>query len=306
MLFFSDAEHEPLRDEIDHTLRRELPHQVCGYPTNFGHNEDDTTVMAEATDDLVNHQVTITTTRSYFIQYLNYDPEQPLRVIDWLTFPEQRLRSIVSGRVFHDGTEQLEPIQNKLRYYPHDVWLYLLAAQWRRIAQEEPFMGRCGQVGDELGSRLVASRLVRDLMRLCFLMEKKYAPYIKWLGTAFAQLDCSDKLMPILTRALEAPNWQERESYFTLAYEFVAAMHNELGVTDPLPTQVSSFHNRPFLVIHGDRFADAIRAAITSQEVRDLPLNLGGADQFVDSTDVLDDPERFDRLKMMYEREPVP
>ena len=37
-------------------------------------------------------------------------------------------------------------ILEKLSYYPNDVWLYLLSTQWQRIAQEEPFMGRCGYV----------------------------------------------------------------------------------------------------------------------------------------------------------------
>ena len=39
------------------------------------------------------------------------------------------------------------------------------------------------EFGDELGSQVVAARLVREIMKLAFLMEKKYAPYSKWLGT---------------------------------------------------------------------------------------------------------------------------
>lgn len=141
-------------------------------------------------------------------------------------------------------------------------------------------MGRCGQVGDDLGSRLIAARLVRDLMRLCFLMESQYAPYIKWFGTAFAQLTCTGNLIPIFTHVLEADTWQEREDHLTMAYGIVAQMHNELGITGPLSTQVSQFYTRPFRVIHADRFVDAIRAVITSEEVRRLPENLGSVNQF--------------------------
>jgi hypothetical protein len=35
-------------------------------------------------------------------------------------------------------------------------------------------------------------------------------------------------------------------------------MHNSLGITEPLPQKVSHFHNRPFMVFHGDQFAKAI------------------------------------------------
>ena len=70
-------------------------------------------------------------------------------------------------------------------YYPQDVWLYILAAQWIKIAEEEAFLGRSGEVGDELGSMVIAVRQVRNLMYLCIL-EREYAPYNKWLGTAFS------------------------------------------------------------------------------------------------------------------------
>ena len=56
------------------------------------------------------------------------------------------------------------------------------------------------------GSRLVAARLARDLIRLCFLLERRYAPYSKWLGSAFAQLEASTIVGPILERALDARN----------------------------------------------------------------------------------------------------
>ena len=70
-------------------------------------------------------------------------------------------------------------------------------------------------------------------------------------------------------------------------------MHNSLGITEPLTTQVSRYHNRPFLVIHADRFVDAIRAEIESEEVLALPEHLGSVDQFIDSTNASRDSNRF-------------
>jgi hypothetical protein len=54
------------------------------------------------------------------------------------------------------------------------------------------------------------------------------------------------------------------------------------------------------MVIQADDFAEAIRAAITNEAVRALPIHLGAIDQFVDSTDVLSYPRRFNQLKCMY------
>ncbi|MFN2225339.1 MAG: DUF4037 domain-containing protein [Anaerolineae bacterium] len=299
MLFLAQADHDAQGDEIDQVLRRRLPGEIEGYPTHFGPHDDGTAVMQAAGEGPINHGVSILTVDHYVSDVLGFPPAGPIRAVDWLRVPENHLLMLTAGRVYHDGLGRLEPLRARLAYYPHDVWLYLLAAQWRRIAQEEAFMGRCGQVGDELGSRLVAARLVRDLMRLCFLMERRYAPYLKWFGSAFARLDCAAQLLPIFSRVLRAESWQDRQTYLTAAYEFVARKHNALGITPPLAAEVSPYYTRPFLVIHADRFVDAIRAEIQSEEVRALPEHLGSVDQFLDSTDAL---RYLDRLDALYER----
>jgi hypothetical protein len=283
-------------------FRQELPVEFHGYPTHFEGNEDGTGVMALPGNGPVDHRVTILTVRDFFVDLLDFDPTGEIEAVDWVRVPAYRLLMATAGRVYHDGLGRLAPIRAKLHDYPDDVWLYVLAAQWRRIAQEEAFMGRCGQVGDDLGSRLVAARLVRDLMGLGFLMERRYPPYVKWFGRAFAQLDCAADLLPVLTRVLNADTWEDRQTHLTAAYEYAAAVHNALGITDPLSTEVSPFYGRPFLVIHADRFVDAIRAEIRSEAVLALPAHLGAFDQFVDSTDALG---YVDRFRAVYDSDPA-
>lgn len=295
-LFLNETDQQAYGAEIDQMLRQKLPSEIHGYPIDYAKHGD---AGRRAAEEGREHSVRILTVRGFFRAMLNFDPVHPPRPGEWVTFPEQILRSVTAGRVFHDGLGQLAPARAMLHYYPHDVWLYLLACQWRRIAQEQAFMGRCGQVGDELGSRLVAARLVRDLMKLGFLMERQYAPYIKWFGTAFAQLHCAAELGPLLLETLAADQWQAREKPLSAAYELVARLHNDLAITQPLPTEVSRYYDRPFLVIHGDNFAKAIHATITSEEVRTLPANIGALDQWVDSTDVLGDATRFRQLAFM-------
>lgn len=51
---------------------------------------------------------------------------------------------------------------------------------------------------------MIAARLVRDAMRLCLLAARRYAPYPKWLGRAFRELDVAVRLGPLLDAVLEA------------------------------------------------------------------------------------------------------
>ena len=83
-------------------------------------------------------------------------------------------------------------------------------------------------------------------MRLAFLQEKRYFPYEKWLGSAFARLQCARRLGPILGRVLAAYDWTQRETHLVEAYRIVATLHNNLGVTEPLETEASAYHGRPY------------------------------------------------------------
>jgi hypothetical protein len=175
----------------------------------------------------------------------------------------------------------------------------LIACQWRRIGQEDAFVGRAAEVVDELGSRVVAARLCRDLMRLAFLLEQRYAPYTKWLGTAFSRLDSANELEPALNRAAGAGDFQGRQRGLVDAVEAMARRHNALGITDAQEPTVRPFYDRPFLVLGCDRFAQACLDRITDPWLRSLPL-VGGVDQFIDSTDALD-PTVARRITAVYE-----
>ncbi len=300
-IFLEDSDYGSLKDELDEALRQNLPLEIRGFPTNFKKNDDGSMGMESISKGPVDHGIIINTVSGFFIEYLGFNPTEDLRLIDWLVLPQQMLLSIANGRVFHDNLEKLGPIVAKLEYYPHDLWLYLLANQWERIAQEEAFMGRCGQVGDELGSRIVATRLISDIMRLSFLMERKYAPYIKWFGTAFSKLESAKTLTPLFMKIMEAGTWEERQEHLIKAYEHMAKIHNDLGITDSLTAKVTQFYNRPFMVIRAGDFADAIHARIEDEEVKQLPKHLGAIDQYVDSTDVLSYTEKFRRFWSMYQ-----
>ena len=156
---------------------------------------------------------------------------------------------------------------------------------------------------DEIGSALIASRLVRDIMRLAFLMERVYPPYPKWFGTAFRELECAAELEPVLTAVLNAPTWQKRESSLCQAYRIVAAMHNELQITEPLPETPSEFLGRPFRVIDGGAFAKALVAGIEDASVKSIAARrlIGSVDLFSDSANLLEDPAWRLTLKRLYQ-----
>src|SRR5688572_31969473 len=70
--------------------------------------------------------------RSFVRDYLAFDLARPVEPADWLTFPEQKLRTISAGEVFHDEIG-LAAVRARFAYYPRDVWLYLLDRKSTRL-----------------------------------------------------------------------------------------------------------------------------------------------------------------------------
>jgi hypothetical protein len=273
--------------EITGLLASRLPATFRGWPTAF---PDATAASPEP-----RRWVEVAELGPWLAGQLGFDPRRGVTLLDWLATPAQRLAEVTAGDVFHDGlggTDGLGGIRSRLAWYPRDVWLYVLACQWQRISQEEAFPGRCAEAGDKLGSAVVTARLARDLMRLCLLMRRRYPPYSKWLGTAFAALPPAAAPGPMLAGAIAATSWPERERQLCAAYETVACLHNELGITAPLETTTRPYFSRPFQVIGAGRFTAALRREIADPLIARLP-STGTVDQFIDSTDTFNDMARL-------------
>lgn len=301
-LFLPPKDFEAIRAQVAEVFATQFPYEFKGYSTHFsppdpqdGGTRVRETLQSGQVDPLIEYH----TPSSFFQDYLGWDPGTEPTLQQWLTMPEQRLLGATSGRMFQDDLE-IDALRGRLSYFPHDVWLWLMASQWKMIAEEEPFTGRCGIAGDEIGSRIVAARQVQRLMRLAFLMEKRYAPYSKWLGTAFKRLSAADRLIPLFDQILNAWHWQARDEHLGTAYTLLAQRHNALDLTEPLSTGTTPFFNRPFHVISGERFTKALHELIRDPWLQSLPP-VGSVSQLTDSVTMYDDVLLSKKLAILYQ-----
>ena len=293
--------------DLDEALRAGLPHVFHGYATGFSEPDpldEGTQVPDPAATGPVNHLVEIERLSSYLGRYLGRDPRAGMGPLDWLSLPEERLLELTSGDVFHDPHGELAGVRSLLAAFPRDPWIYKLACQWRRIAQQESFVGRCDEAGDFTGMKVVTARLVRDVMKMCFLMERTYAPYEKWLGSAFKKLSCALTFSRPLDAALRANRYPEVERALTTAYQALGEMHNALGVTGWIDPAPRGFFTRPYMVIKADRFSNALLAAVKDPELRAVPVRIGSLDQFIDSPDYIENVALYGRTRRLYDALP--
>jgi hypothetical protein len=265
-----------------------LPATYRGWPVHYGWDAVP-----------VQHWVQVRCPGAWLLDHLGVDATGPLDTLDWLTMSQQKLLGVTAGAVFHDDDDLLAAVRARLAWYPEDVWRWLVASQWARIAEHEPLVGRCAEVGDELGSRTAAGRLVRDLMRLSLLLVRAYAPYDKWLRSAFRRDVDEPALEQRLLAVTAATSYLDREAALIAALEMVARLHNKLGLTEPLDPMTRPFHSRPYVVLDADRFAAATAETVRDPELRALPT-IGAIDQVIDSVGLLQPARRRSAVRAMY------
>jgi hypothetical protein len=264
-------------------LELTLPDSFAGLPTRF----------ATTWDPVVRHRVQVATARDLAASRLGVEPSRDLTVDGWLSLTGQGVLEVTGGEVFVDDVGELDGIRHRLGWYPDDVWRHVVATDWARLAQELPFVGRAGQRGDDLGSRVVAARLAGIAMHLGHLLERRWPPYSKWLGSSFSRLPLARAALGPLQAAVTAVAWHAREAGLVEALRVLARVQAGSGlptVDDP----VEPFWDRPF---HGVREAvvAVLEESIVDPAVRALPRGVGSVEQWSDNVDVLTHPGRRPR-----------
>lgn len=283
----TDTADRAALSEVMRLLERELPGSYRGLPVRFD----------VSWDRSGSHRVQVATVSGFALSTLGVDPTAPLTPPDWLILTGQSVLELTAGPVFADSTAELAPVRERLAWYPADVELFVLAAGWRRLAQEMPFVGRTAQRGDETGSRLLSAQLAGDLMMLGFLLSRRWPPYSKWRGTAFGTLEVAGELAGPLAEATAAPGWRDREGALARACEILLDAQRARGLPAPAPA-VIPFFDRPYRGVDNAVCAGLL-SAITDPVLAVLPP-IGSVEQWVANVDMLAYPQRRAALRTVY------
>jgi hypothetical protein len=117
-----------------------------------------------------------------------------------------------------------------LSYYPEDVLRFLLTCEWNAVGGAWFPIGRMGSRGDRLGLRIQAAQAAHHLMRIAFMVCKRYFTYRKWFGTLFKGLPLAGALEPVLMELMAEDDWRRVEERIGQAASILLQRQNELGI----------------------------------------------------------------------------
>lgn len=172
----------------------------------------------------------------FFARFLGTD-QLPQRELDWLALCEVDLFHVTGGVVLHDGPGELTRRREALSYYPDNVWKKRVADWCMYVTgRDAPYnLHRVSKRGDELTCSIYFGLCLKRMMELCFAVNRRYAPYAKWLNRTFRDLPlAADALAACLDEAVAVSTWRKRVDLLIEANYVIADALADLGLTEPV------------------------------------------------------------------------
>jgi len=116
-------------------------------------------------------------------------PGVPAHWQEWQSIPDYALAEATNGAVFRDGPGEFSRIREGLLCPPEEIRLKRLSARCALMAQSGQYnFDRCHRHGEEGAAQLALTEFVREAAGAVFLLNRRWAPYYKWVFRAMRGL----------------------------------------------------------------------------------------------------------------------
>ena len=188
----------------------------------------------------------------------------PSELMEWLRVPEENFAMAVNGEVFIDETGEFTRTRERLlEFYPEPLRLKRISSSCMTIAQSGQYnFARCMKRGDIVAARSALVMWSDAIIRLVFLLNRRYRPYYKWRfrmmeGLPLLGAALSDELLRTAALSLPDDAAEAIDIVETVCEKLADVLRNE-GLSE-------SFDS--FFISHGE----SVREKITDARLRELP-----------------------------------
>ena len=227
------------------------------FPPDGDPNASDSSRLGDAEDGVV-------VIGDFYRRHLGF-PGAPENWRQWLYTPEHAFAEAVNGEVFRDDLGAFSSIRETiLNGIPEDVRRKKIAARAVFMAQSGQYnYMRCLRHGESGAAALALDEFVRNAASMVFLLNRRFAPYYKWVFRAMRDLpkfgSFSTRLADLLTDGVSG------EAKAARIEELCAEIASELRV------QGLSDSEEVYLEPH----AFAVQSGIRDREIRELHIMEG-------------------------------
>ncbi|NLB28703.1 MAG: DUF4037 domain-containing protein, partial [Clostridiales bacterium] len=185
-----------------------------------------------------------------FYKSLIGSEEGPAELLEWVRVPEENLAMAVNGEVFLDETGEFTRIRRRLlEFFPEPLRLKRISSSCMAIAQSGQYnFARSIKRGDTVTARNALVIWSNAVIRLVFLLNRRYRPYYKWQFRMMTELprlggELADELLQVASEALPEGFANASRNVESVCEKLALALRGD-GLSD-------SFDD--FFVSHGER-----------------------------------------------------
>ena len=227
-IVLSDEDHRAHGRKLLNYLKKEMPPQHQGLQINF--------------PKLMRDGVTVESIGHYFLCFAKMK-KPPVDEMQWFKTTESDLFHLSTGQVFHDPAGEFTRRREAFAYYPDNIWKKRIADWCLYFAgSQSPYnVHRCARRGDHVAATMFFALAVRRALELGFLLNRRYAPYIKWLPRLFRTLPrLANRVDPLIQEMTASQDWDRRVHLLVDVAHIYAHELHALGLTGP--PRILPFH----------------------------------------------------------------
>lgn len=162
-------------------------------------------------------RVGVSTIGDFYEKYTGYR-QSPDTISKWIDIEDYKLATVTNGVVFRDDLGIFTDIRNHFLHQPEKARLVKLAREIAAMAQTgQCNYGRSMARKDYVTSEICIAEFMQHTMKSVFLLNKKYAPYYKWMFQGMKQLDILSEVAELLTSLADTED--QRAQWEGYAYD---------------------------------------------------------------------------------------
>ena len=139
--------------------------------------------------------------REFYSRVLNLKNGIPRSEEEWMAVKEEDLAAATNGQIFRDDDGVFFSLRNTLlAYYPESVFRKKLSYELIRMAQTGQYnFQRCLKRGDRVTAGMYLAEFYEHTLKTLFLLNRKYAPYKKWMMRSAQKLKTLPRIAVLLS-----------------------------------------------------------------------------------------------------------
>lgn len=132
----------------------------------------------------------------------------PAADAEWLALSEESLSAATNGKVFEDPLGRFSAVrEGLLQYYPKAVWIRRLVQALAKAAQAGQYnYARAMKRGERIAAELSLAEFIRESMQIVYLLNRKYAPFYKWMRRGLRELAVCAEVGDMLDLLYQIPD----------------------------------------------------------------------------------------------------